>query len=483
MTDTAVQRGFTGKLPIRTKIAHGIGSGAFGVKNNGFEYFLFFFYATVLGVDGRLVGLALFIALIFDAISDPIVGYVSDNWRSKWGRRHPFMYAAAAPVALTYYLIWQPPAASDEFLFVYLTVLAILIRTLITFYQTPSSALNAELTQDYDERSSLAAYRLYFGWTLGNIMTILAFGVFFASSAAYANGQLDPANYRPYGIAGSLLIFIFIMTSALGTHSRIPYLQAPPEKRKIRLVTIFKEVFQTLSDKSFAALFSAYLFGAIASGATAALAFLMYTYFWEFSQQEITIWGFCVFLSAVIGFLVAPYAAKRLGKKKAVLLIGTTACAIAPLPYLLRLLGLFPENGDPLLFPLFVVINTFDVGLIIAMQALFVSMVADLVEESELKTGRRSEGVFYAAVTFIRKSTLGLGALAAGFILEFAKMPENAIPGEVGDDVLWRLGASYVPTIWFLYGCLLLSLCFYKIDKSGHEENLRKLAERNAASD
>ena len=479
MTDVTTSSGYTGKLPILTKIAHGVGSGAFGVKDNGFNYFLLFFYGTVLGVDGRLVGLALLIALICDAISDPIVGYISDNWRSKWGRRHPFMYAAALPASFSFYLLWQPPDASETVLFVYLTVLAILIRTLLTFFQTPSSALNAELTQDYDERSSLAAYRLYFGWTLGNLMTIVAYGFLFVSSATYADGRLDPENYRVYGIVGSILIFIFIMVSALGTHSRIPHLQAPPPKRKIRITTIFKEVFETLSNKSFAALFGAYLFGAIASGVSAALAFIMYTYFWQFSTVEIRNWGFFVFLAAVIGFLVAPMAAKKLGKKKAVLIIGSTACFVAPLPYLLRLLGWFPENGDPILFPLFVFINVFDLGLIIAMQALFVSMVADLVEENQVKTGRRSEGVFYAAVTFIRKSTLGLGALAAGFILEYARLPQGADPQSVSEDVLWRMGAAYVPTIWILYGCLLTCLCFYKIDRNSHEENLRKLAERH----
>lgn len=479
MTKTTAASGFVGKLPIGTKIAHGIGSGAFGVKDNGFNYFLLFFYGTVLGVDGRLVGLALLIALIFDAVSDPIVGYISDNWRSKWGRRHPFMYASAIPVSLSYYLLWQPPEASDTVLFIYLTVLAIIIRTLLTFFQTPSSALNAELTQDYDERTSLAAYRLYFGWTLGNMMTIVAYGFLFVSSVSYSDGRLDPENYRIYGIVGSVLIFIFILVSSLGTHSRIPHLQAPPPKRKIGVTTLFKEVFETLSNKSFAALFGAYLFGAIASGVSAALAFIMYTYFWQFSTEEIRNWGFFVFLAAVIGFIVAPLVAKRLGKKKAVLIIGSLACFIAPLPYLLRLIGWFPENGDPILFPLFVTINLIDLGLLIAMQVLFVSMVAELVEENQVKTGRRSEGVFYAAVTFIRKSTLGLGALAAGFILEYAKLPQGADPQTVADDVLWRMGVSYVPTMWILYGCLLLCMCFYKIDRAGHEENLRKLAERN----
>ena len=95
------------KLSLWTKLAYGVGAIAYGVKDNGFSFFLLIFYSQVIGVDARLVGLAMTIALIVDAIADPIVGYWSDNLRSRWGRRHPFMYAAAIPVAATYYLLWR----------------------------------------------------------------------------------------------------------------------------------------------------------------------------------------------------------------------------------------------------------------------------------------------------------------------------------------------------------------------------------------
>ena len=136
-----------GKLPVWTKAAYGFGSVAFGVKNNGFDYFFLFFYGSVMGVEPGLVSLALLIALMFDALSDPLIGYFSDNTHSRWGRRHPFMYAAAVPVGLSYYFVWNPPASlvGDE-LFLYITVIAVFVLTLITAYEVPSSALVAELT-------------------------------------------------------------------------------------------------------------------------------------------------------------------------------------------------------------------------------------------------------------------------------------------------------------------------------------------------
>ena len=96
-TPDAVNASNPHKLPLRLKTAYGFGSVAFGVKNNGFDYFLLLFYSQVVGLDAHLVGIAITTALVFDALSDPVVGYWSDNLRSRWGRRHPFMYAALFP--------------------------------------------------------------------------------------------------------------------------------------------------------------------------------------------------------------------------------------------------------------------------------------------------------------------------------------------------------------------------------------------------
>ncbi|GMN12450.1 hypothetical protein MTsPCn7_02260 [Altererythrobacter sp. MTPC7] len=134
------------------------------MKDGGFNYFLLLFYGTVVGLEPGLVGLAIFIALFVDALSDPLVGYWSDNFRSRWGRRHPFIYASALPCAVSFWFLWNPPDGwSDAQLFAYLLVVAIIIRTAITFYQTPSSAMLPELSSNYRERTRLEAYRVFFG--------------------------------------------------------------------------------------------------------------------------------------------------------------------------------------------------------------------------------------------------------------------------------------------------------------------------------
>ena len=464
------------KPSVGLKLAHGFGAAAFGIKNNGFDYFLLLFYGTVIGLEPGLVGLAIFIALAFDALSDPLVGYWSDNFRSKLGRRQPFMYAAALPVALSYFALWYPPDWGQTGLFIYLTGLAVLIRTFITFYETPSSALIPELTSDYEERTSLQSYRLLFGWVGGSLMSIIMFGALMTGEA----GMMDPDAYATYGIIGSALMLAAILISAIGTHHRIPYLHRPETiGTKFGVSRIFREMAETLSEKSFIALFFTTVLFAIASGISAALSFLMLRYFWGFDEFQLFIWTSAVLVSAVLGFLAAPWSVRKLGKKRAVIVLGLLAFTIQPAPVLLRLAGWMPENGDPILFPLVLTVNVIDLALIIATQAVAYSMIADLVESNQLRTGRRSEGVYYAATTFTRKVTQGIGVAAAGAMLSFVAFPDSAEPGTVSDDTLWQLGALYAPSLLLLYLGALYCISRYRIDKSGHEENLRRLAEKS----
>jgi Na+/melibiose symporter-like transporter len=459
---------------------YGFGGVAYGIKDNGFAYLLLLFYGTVVGLQPALVGTALMIALIFDAFSDPVVGYWSDNTRSRWGRRHPFMYAAAIPVALCYSLLWQPPQWTEGALFAYLVVLSILIRTLITFYETPSSALMPELTADYDERTSIQAWRSFFGWAGGAAMAVFTYGFLLVPTDAYPVGILNRDGYETYGTIASMVMLIAILVSALGTHHRIGTLAAPAARTQRGLASVFSEVLETLKDKSFFALFISTIAGAVATGLTAALTFLMLTYFWALSSEQIYYWTALVVVSALIGLLIAPRASRRWGKKGAAIRLGVLAFAIQPLPVVCRLLGWMPENGDPMLFPILAVVNTIDLGLIIAMQAISYSMLADLVEHTEVRTGRRNEGVFFSAITFIRKTNQGIGAFMAGIILQAVALPRGVAPEQVPAASLTQLGGWLVVLQWLLYSIMLVALAFYRLDRHQHQSNLAQIQARNS---
>lgn len=466
---------------LRTKLAYGVGSIAYGVNSNGFGYFLLIFYSQVIGLDARLVGLALSIALVVDAFADPIIGYWSDNLRSRWGRRHPFMYAAALPVASLYFLLWDPPAGwSQTALFWYLLTLAILIRVLMSVYEIPSTSLLPELSEHYDERSTLLSYRSYFGWTGGNAMTVFMFSVLFPmfATADIPNGQFNRQAYAVFGFIASGMILISILVSAIGTHSRIKFFASAPPQRKLTPRAIFREIFETLANRSFVALFSAAIFGAIAAGLSASLSFYFYTYFWKFTAQQSGFITMGVFASAIIGAMLAPLISRTLGKKRGAIIIGLIAFLGSPLPIALRLLHVLPEDPSPFIFWFIFFTTMFDVGLIICFQILSGAMMADLVEQAEVKTGRRSEGIFFAASAFIQKVVGGLGLIAATFVLTMAQLKAGADPSQVSDAVVWRLGAFYVPTILSLWLTMLAVLGAYTLSRAGHEENLRTLAQR-----
>jgi GPH family glycoside/pentoside/hexuronide:cation symporter len=462
---------------LRTKLLYGFGSVAYGVKDNGFSFLLLLYYNQVLGLPERWVGAGIMLALVLDAISDPIVGYASDHLHSRWGRRHPFMYASALPVMVAYFLLWNPPRGlSHPQLFAYFIVVAVLVRTFITFYEIPSSSLAAELTDHYDERTSLLGFRFFFGWWGGLTMGVLAFAVFLQPDAAHPVGVLNPDGYRRYGVAASLLMAFSILASTLGTHSSIPYLREPPTRRSRGLAAVLGEMRETLSNRSFLALFAAGVFAAMGAGIIAALNIYLNTFFWELDSNQMSLLVLGNFVSAALALpLAARLSSLFGGKKPAAVCAGVAAGLLGPAPITLRLLGLFPANHTAALLPTLLVVNTTVVTFIIASSILVASMVADVVEDSELSTGRRSEGLFFAANSFVQKSVSGVGVFSSSLLLGAIGFPRGAQPGDVDPSIVRHLGLVYVPLIAGLYTCALAFLLSYRISRSAHQANLERL--------
>ena len=462
------------KVDLSTKLYYGFGAVANGVKSNGFNYLLLFYYSQVIGLRADLVSLGIVIALVFDAISDPLIGYVSDNFHSQWGRRHPFMYAAGLPAAIAYYFLWSPPDFDQSGLFLYLVCMAMLIRTLITFYDIPATALVAELTEDYDQRTEMVSFRFFFGWWGGLTLAVMNYLVFLPEE----KGGLEYVEgWTHYGLMASVLIFISIYVSALGTHRHIPHLKQPPPKKPFSIRKTVGELQETLSNRSFFALFLSALLQAVAVGVSASLSIYFSRHFWELTSTEMGYMSLPYFFSALVALSIAPWASRRLGKKFGGMAILGMAFALAPVPYILRMLGWFPENGTDALFWTLMALNTLDVTLFICAASLLASMIADVVEDSEVKTGRRSEGIFFAANTFAQKAVNGLGVIVAGQILAYVQFPTQAKPGDVSSETLSDLVYIYVPVLLTFYMLALLVLALYRINREGHAENLRRLAE------
>lgn len=474
----------SGKPGLFTRVSFGIGGAADGIKNNGFDYALLFFYSNIMGVDAGLVGVALLIALVIDAVSDPVVGYWSDNMRTRFGRRHPFMYAALIPTAVTYFLTWNPPAGmTGNDLFPWLVATTILVRLSFTFYDVPSSALSAELTSDYDERTSLMSLRYFFGWFGGLTIQILLFRFLLVPTEEIPVGVFNIDGWKTYGTIAAVCIFTCVAICALGTHSHIPNLKAAPPARNLTLGKIFAEIFETISNPSFRALFIATLCGLIATGISATLNQYINTIFWEFDNTQIANLTMGVYISAILALIIAPLVGKTFGKKRGAMTIGALAFTIAPLPVFLRLFGLLPPNGSDELFLFIISITIFDLSLIIATQMLLGSMVADIVEDSELQTGRRSEGIFFAGISFIRKLSQGAGVITASMVLAVAGLSQGGGVEAATEQEIRMLGWGYGLSLITAWTLMLICISFYRISRESHADNLEKLKERQAQQD
>lgn len=464
------------KLSLTTKLAYGFGSIAYGIKDNGFQTLLMLYYNQVIGVPAHLVGLAIMIALVLDAFIDPVIGHFSDQTHSSWGRRHPFMYAAALPVGILYLLLWTPPTGSHLMTVLYLAGVAILIRTAISAYEVPSAALAPELTSDYHERTSVLGYRYLFGWLGGMGMVMLTFMVFLAPTAQYPLGQLNPAGYREYAVFASVAMVAAILISALGTHREIARLpKASPTRTSLK--GTFRGILKTLNNKSFLILTVAGIFVFTNQGLNFALSTYLNTYVWSMPAASLGLFVFAVMGGVALAFVIASRISRSMGKKNAAVAFSITYILVAIAPLMLRYLGLFLPNGHPLLFPTLMGLVALGTALGVGSMILSGSMMADVVEEAQEVSGERTEGLFFAGSFFMQKCVSGFGLFLSGVILTAVAFPVGALPGKVPPEVLDHLILVYcsLKVVIGVTGAAILSR--FPISQADHERRIAKLAE------
>ncbi|MFN3521663.1 MAG: MFS transporter [Phenylobacterium sp.] len=467
-------------LSRSVKVFYGLGAMANAIKQRGLSTFLMIFYNQVVGLPPDKVAAVLMIALIFDALVDPLIGQISDNFRSPWGRRHPFMIAAALPVSVAFFLLWNPPQGwSENALFIYMIACVLTIRLFDTFFELPHQALAPELAQDYHQRTSLISMRMLFAVVGGLGMTLMAYQVFLKENPDGTGGVLARDGYFSYSLAAGLLIFAVILISSFGTSSRIPYLREAP-LRKITARAMAREVGQTLKNRGFIVTAVTGMLIAIATGSKNGLELYFGIYFWELTQGQLALLTTVSVVGSAIGVIIAPQVARMLGKKTGAILMFTAALAIGVAPITLRLMELLPPNGTQALLIILLAEQFLNTAMAAGMVVLLLSMVADVVEDAEVKTGRRSEGLLLSADNLFKKMVSGVGVFIAGAILKAVHFPTNAERGAVDPEILRNLALTYLPMAAILYGAAILTIFAFNIDRAKHEENLRILAARRA---
>jgi glycoside/pentoside/hexuronide:cation symporter, GPH family len=456
------------------RLAYGTGAVAYGIKDNGFSVFLLIFYNQVIGLSADLVGLAVMIALIIDAFIDPIIGHLSDRTNTRWGRRHPWLYASLIPVALSWFLLWHPPDWGETGLFFYLIGVAILVRSAIAMNEVPSAAMLPELTSDYHERTNVIRYRYLGGWVGGLFILWLAYGVFLVPTPEQPAGLLRREGYDAYAWAGVIMMVLAVLVAAIGTHRRIA---KRPERLPPRqpLGAELRAIKGTLSNRAFLTLMAAGIFAYANQGLNFATSTYMQSYVWEFPAWAFSAWPITLLLGVVFAFIATPTISKKMGKKHAAALMAAVAVVFGLLPYILRLLGWFPANGDPVTIPLFFAFMVLAVGSGICPMILSGSMLADVVEDSEIKTGHREEGLFFAGNLFMQKCVTGIGTFAAGSLISAVGFPDNAVPGQVDPAVIDRLMLSFTMLTIFFVAIAVTIFLRFPLGEADHEDRLQRL--------
>lgn len=466
-------------LPLSTRLLYGSGTIAFGIKDQGFNALLMLFYNQVVGLPAAWVGAAIMIAMVVDALFDPLLGQYSDNFRSRWGRRHPFMYASALPIAVSYLFLWSPPAMSQAGTFAWLVTVAIIVRCMISVYEIPSTALLAEFSSDYDERTKLVAARYFFGVLGGLGMTVLAFKFFLRPTAEQPIGHLNASGYATYAWVASGIMLVSILVSSLGTQRRALTFAALPPSQRFSLRTMLREMLAIIVHRSYVSILLASLFFAIAAGLNAALAVYFSTYFWALSANQIAALASSSVVGIIFALVVVLPLSARFGKKLSAMVLFALSLASNVTPLILRSLDAFPVNGDPLLLWLLMGQTAFTTMCVIAGAILAVSMVADVTDLIQLETGRRSEGLLFSAATLVNKAVSGMGVFISGLVLAFVNFPAHAQPGHIDSAVLTSLAVTYILATGIACIIAIICLAYYPISRAQHLENIRLLGARS----
>jgi len=456
------------KLSFSTKLAYGAGDLGPAITANVMAFFLLFFFTSVAGLNAGLAGTILLIGKIWDAVNDPIVGVLSDRTRSRWGRRYPWIIGGAIPFGIFYFLHWlvprfsADPVANQWGLFWYYLVIGIVFNMAYTAVNLPYTALTPELTQDYNERTSLNSFRFTFSIG-GSIFSLILAQLIFAA-VSEPNQQ-----YLVLGAACAVLSVLPFFWCVWGTRKHIA-VQAVDTTESMPLLEQLRIVF---SNRPFLFVIGIYLCSWLAVQQTAAIIPYFVVNWMGLGSQAFTQVALTVQVTALITLFVWSSVSQRFGKR-AVYFMGMSLWIIAQA-------GLFfIQPGETGLMYLLAVMAGFGVSTAYLVPW---SMIPDVIELDELKTGQRREGIFYAFMVLLQKIGLAGGLFLVGVALEWAGFMET-VPGQTAPIqpssalLAIRLAIGPLPTLVLIAGIVLAY--FYPITREVHAEILLQLKERKA---
>lgn len=434
----------SGPVSVQTKLFYASGELPGAYMNLAIGGFLLLYYNQILGASPAAVSTALGVALLLDAISDPLVGAFSDRVKSRLGRRHPLMYAAALPMGVFICLLFSPPQELvGTLLIVWLFVFLVLTRLTFTVFSVPWSALIAELSEDYAERTIISSYRILVGALLGGLSGFLIFNFWFGATEQFPQGQLNPDNYRFFGPLIGVLMTLWSLVSTHFTRREIPYLLQPSKSSRPNFSAMLSLILSALQSRNYRIVLLSILiyFGIL--GTLGQFDMYINTYFWQLTGEQIGTIGLFGILAPILAFLSAPLLQRNFQKHHLLCFALVVQMFLSMAAVAFRLSGLFPPNESVWFLPL---LGSFSVvgGFLSVVGAMVVfSMTADLADEQEYRFKTRQEGVLASGIAFSTKAVGSVGVVVAGFLLEyFIGFPVGQAASEIDEEVLFRLAIT-----------------------------------------
>ncbi len=466
-------------MPFRTKAFYGLGESVSGVTQTATDTFLLFYLTAVVGLSGTRAGAALFIALLVDSIADPLIGYLSDNTRSRWGRRHPYLFISVVPLAIAIGLVYSTPRLSNEWLlFAWVTSVLLMLRIFFSVYALPFIALGAELSSDYRERSVIQAYRSFF-WIAAYAITIyVGLGLFLDGD----DGLLNRPGYVGFGWTCTVLVVLVGLLSTFGTFKARPALPRVVARRGAGVTQLLAEVGDVARNPSFLVLFLTVLTFWVAQGVANSLWLHASKYFWDLPPSVIRIIPITGSIGFAVGIPISAVLLRRYEKLTVAVVSLAVISLIQVLPALARILHWMPDSGTPL----YVILGALQLLLGITSTALgiaFPSMMADAADEHELLFGSRREGLYFAGLTLSAKSASGVGAFAAGVGLDLIGFPSNLADSgalHLADDVVRNLGIIWGPGAGLISLLSVVTMLRYRLNRGEHARIRQELRRRAA---
>ena len=411
---------------------------------------MLFFLVTVVKLNPAIAGLIITLSKLYDAFTDPIMGTISDQTRSRWGRRRPYLLLGGIGCGVGFAaLFWVPIGQSDVLIYSYVIVTLLLMATAYTVFNVPYLAMPVEMVDGYNDRSVLMSYRVFF-------ISIATYAATSGSPALLSllqdYFQLSPRDaYRVMGVTFGAAIAAAMIGSFYGTRNAAFTENVPSS------IGLWKRLKLIAENRPFVLFMGIKLCGLFAFAAILAGKFFFVTYIMQRPLWILGIFG----TASVIGQLIAlpPLLkmAKRYGK--------VSILALSAVLMMVFTLSWFMSGPEETLWVYGLrglLLGMAAAGTLLGAQAI----LPDVMEYDYRRTGLRREGIFAGVASFIEKTSFALSAVVIGGFLEFMDFDRNLPADQQPESALFAIMActALLPTA--LYGIKLILLYFFDLDEA-----------------